>query len=167
MATSKKLKDGSYIDATGVYDTTQGKTQQAVNDSKFDKAGGTITGDVVFQGALKSKSISGLTTGRIFPLPLYTFWDLSVSSSDNVAFYKAVIKNVCANYPAVEYGLWMGVTWPAGKDIVLLSIYDTSTVNSSKEPQYATLVRFPHSSTGATMIQCGYDNYVWYTKTNS
>ena len=32
MAQSVKLKDGSYIDASGVYDTTQGKTQETLNN---------------------------------------------------------------------------------------------------------------------------------------
>lgn len=36
MAQSVKLKDGSYIDATGVYDTTQGKTQAEVNASQSE-----------------------------------------------------------------------------------------------------------------------------------
>ena len=31
MSQSVKLKDGSYIDASGVWDNTQGKTQEAVN----------------------------------------------------------------------------------------------------------------------------------------
>lgn len=33
MAKSVKLTDGSYIDAEGVYDATQGKTQSALNSS--------------------------------------------------------------------------------------------------------------------------------------
>lgn len=33
MAQTVKLKDGSYIDATGVYDTTEGKTQEEVNSA--------------------------------------------------------------------------------------------------------------------------------------
>lgn len=36
MAQSVKLKDGSYIDTAGVYDVTQGKTQEAVNAGKQD-----------------------------------------------------------------------------------------------------------------------------------
>lgn len=34
MSQSVKLKDGSYIDASGVYDATQGKTQESINASK-------------------------------------------------------------------------------------------------------------------------------------
>ena len=36
MAQSVKLSDGSYIDASGVYDTTQGKTQAEVNSAQAE-----------------------------------------------------------------------------------------------------------------------------------
>ena len=46
MAQSVKLSDGSYIDASAVYDTNAGKTQQEINDSIMQwKYAGTVTYD--------------------------------------------------------------------------------------------------------------------------
>lgn len=58
MAQSVKLKDGSYIDAGGVYDATQGKTQEAVNAAQntINSRAGTVIQGTWSAGSVTTSS---------------------------------------------------------------------------------------------------------------
>lgn len=165
MAQSVKLSDGSYIDASAVYDTNAGKTQQDVNSSKLDKAGGTITGNVAINGALLSKAynVSGITQGQIFPLPYVKFSAFGCSANDYPTYYQALIKWICAKYPNITNGMWIGVAYPGTNHMVLLGVYNTSETNSSGIPKYAWLTAFVFA--GSMNKNYGYNEYTWYEKT--
>ena len=63
MSQSVKLKDGSYIDASGVWDNTQGKSQEAVNSAQ-------ATTNAAIQH-IKTGSITGTTnSGGDISLPV-------------------------------------------------------------------------------------------------
>ncbi len=136
MAKSVKLKDGSYIDASGVYDVNASKTQQDVNSSKFDKVGGTITGDVTFDGVLHNKSISGVSSSNIIIMPKVPTNVLG-SGLTTEGYFKALLKWLCANYPNKNHPTFIGDGYPNSLSITMIHIYSTSDIDSSGYPKYA------------------------------
>ena len=106
MAESVKLSDGRYIDATGIYDTTQKKTQQAFNKSVASSLGGvpivnTYTPTIVSGSApaLPSKPwYKGSTSGYGFRIHRYRNFTAAYNAikgtvSNNVAECATVIAN--------------------------------------------------------------------------
>lgn len=165
MAQSKKLKDGSYIDASGVWDNNLKLSQEAVNTSKFDKAGGTITGDVVFSKALNNKAISGVANTNFFILPNYSFLILGTTVGDSTAYYKALLKRLCVDFPNIKTGMWIGSGWASTRDIVIIYIYDTGEKDSTGLPRYARVLSFGVTAhNGKSYLN---DNYVWSEKSFS
>ena len=165
MAQSKKLTDGSYIDAAGVWDNNLKLSQEAVNTSKFDKAGGTITGNVAFSKALNNKAISGIRNTNFFILPNYSFEVLGSTVGNRTEYYQALLKRLCVDFPNIEIGMWIGSGWPSIQDIAIIHIYGTGEKNSTGLPRYARVLAFGViDQMGKSFV---INNYVWSEKSFS
>lgn len=101
----------------------------------------------------------------IFPLPCVPY-SLIEPNHVTTDYMKALIKWICAHYPDVDHGLWVGLSTPNSVGITMLHIYNTSNVDTDGYPQYATLIYFPLSTSGA-FNKCGFYNYSWYWTSNS
>ena len=160
MAQSVKLSDGSYVDASAVYDTNAGRTQQEVNSSKLDKAGGTITGDVTVEGAIFSKAINGTTSTHFILLPKVPFGLIDPTHTKKV-YLKEWIKWICANYPSEDAAMFIGKVNPDTDGLAFMHIYHTAKVDSNGYPQYASGMMI---ALGGALIAFGFQNYTYYYK---
>ena len=129
MSQSVKLKDGSYIDASGVWDNTQGKTQEDVN-SGLTRSIGTqgILEEYSFPTSASDTSASASYTVRHdgYAFLKYTFADSLYSqffiTINGIAISDAYITSGNTNLNTVCGYL----TFPAHEgDIIRVSFYST------------------------------------------
>lgn len=100
MAQSVKLKDGSYIDAGGVYDATQGKTQEAVNAAQNtinSRVGTVIVGTWSAGSATSSTSVQGVDISTI-ALPA-GIWLVLAEWEDSVGYCTLALNSSGSTYP--------------------------------------------------------------------
>lgn len=111
MAQSVKLKDGSYIDAGGVYDATQGKTQEAVNAAQ--KTINSRVGTVI-QGTWSAGSVTSSSSVQSYDLSTITLpegiWLVIGHWEDNVGWL-ALIINATKSYMPLMMGRHIGQTY--------------------------------------------------------
>jgi hypothetical protein len=159
MAQSVKLSDGSYIDASAVYDVNAGKTQQDVNDSKLDTTGGTITGDITMQQRIYGKAVSDTIYAQsVIILPWVPFATLGTKGTGATKeYFKELLKWIKANCEAAD--TYIGRVNPNSQGNAIIHLYRNTSVDSSGYPQYASGLFVHHSG---ELYTFGFNNYTYF-----
>lgn len=99
-------------------------------------------------------------SAQVFILPMVGYEEIEPEHDTN-AYYKALVKWVCARYPNIENGLWLGLVKPSSISICMLEIYNTSKLNSSGYPEWAVGINIHLDGTINTF---GFSSYNWFFK---
>ena len=102
------------------------------------------------------------TRERIYSFPQYTYSNLGVSSSaDLQTFLEAFVKKLCSEHPNLSFPVFQGLVRPNSYSMVMLYIYDTSSVDSNGLPSYCEGWYMPLGD-NRNFIKFGTNNYVWH-----
>lgn len=105
----------------------------AVNGSAF------VRSDVEIDGAIEGKTIAGASSqNKVFVVPYYAYSDFGSDTTDT-AFLQHWISAVCAAYPNVASGLFVGAGRPNSQGYLTCQIYNTSVRDATTGlPQYCS-----------------------------
>ena len=68
--------------------------------------------------------------------PGWSYTDLGIPASDCTNYILALVKKICATYPGIENGYFIGPYWPDSRGTCYIHIYNTSDLQNSV-PRYA------------------------------
>lgn len=106
---------------------------QELENSKVNKAGDTMTGNLKFaEGGIMAKQYGN----TVFPLPQVPYEEIE-PTNDTATYLKELLKWICRNFPDVESGTWIGRGAPNSQGTCIISIYNTNEVNAEGLPRYS------------------------------
>jgi len=93
----------------------------------------------------------------VYPLPYLTSSDLGTSVTAD--FLRELCRHICAAYPNVGFGTWLGCTRPNGIGFAALTIQSTAAVNASGCPQRCAGLYRAFSDN--SLVTFSFSNYVF------